>query len=103
MDLNGDFRLGVVDPPLCSPTCSSSPAPPKLIMHLFSLSHTRRHTYEYETQNWARLLIRPNTFNLVIQGQDELDSGSSLAISLLLTAIAPYQILEGGQADRWNS
>lgn len=33
----------------------------------------------------------------------KLDTGSSLAISLLLTVTALYQILVGGQAERWNS
>lgn len=40
---------------------------------------------------------------VLIQGQDELGCGSSLVISLLLTVIALYQVLEGGQADQWNS
>lgn len=35
-------------------------------------------------------------------GQDELGCGSSLAVSLLPTVIALYQVLEGGQADKWN-
>lgn len=33
----------------------------------------------------------------------QLDTGPSLAISLLLTVTALYQILVGGQAKRWNS
>lgn len=55
----------------------------------------------------AELFVRPNTFNPVaIQGQDE--SGNRLWLftghfpaSDFVTAL--YQILEGGQADRWNS
>lgn len=33
----------------------------------------------------------------------KLDSGSSLAVSLLVTVTALFQLLEGGQAGRWHS
>lgn len=96
VDCNGDFRLGIVDLSSLSP----------LFLFLcpcisFHCHIPRRILRNVRPRTGKRLLNCPydlmHSAWLSRDRMSKLDSGSSLAISLLLSVTALYQILVGGQ------